>query len=341
MDTSPQPLGGKIRKKPLARAYRVLVLYGGWSGERAVSLESGKGVAEALRILGQQVELLDPKERNAFRICDQIAASFSGAGPEIIFNILHGHDVEDGVLQGLLELTNLPYTFSGVTASAVAMDKGVSRAIMQRLGIACPPGQIKTLDHYRNEGQAYPHIIKPLSEGSSLGTSFLRDEDAKKQALQAWTFGEQVLVEDYIPGREIQVAVFSGKAMGAVELCFPGEIFSYEAKYTPGFTKHIVNPDVPADVLSTMASWSECAFLAFGCRGVARVDFRYDPSAPRGQNVFCLELNTQPGFTSISLVPDIARYYGWSYEDVVAFLVSDALTDKEKLCEIAQEERPA
>ena len=158
-----------------------------------------------------------------------------------------------------------------------------------------------------------------------------RDEKEFKDALKTWHYGKQVLVEDYIKGREIQVATFGGQAMGAVELVYDSPLFSYEAKYTKGFTKHLIPPpDLPDDVNETLLSYAEIAHRLLGCSGITRSDLIYDPTAPKGKNVFFLEINTQPGMTALSLVPDIARVYGWSYEDVVAFIVQEALLDEQK-----------
>ncbi|WP_052545765.1 D-alanine--D-alanine ligase [Candidatus Hepatobacter penaei] len=313
-----------IAKAVLDRSFRVLVLQGGWSSEREVSLASGKGVQTALRNLGHEVEALDPP-RHVRAILEGIEQSFGGRGPEIIFNILHGLEVEDGTLQGVLTLVGIPYTFSGVSASVVAMHKGLSRLLMQEVGVMCPPGRTLSLDDYAACDWPYPHVVKPLGEGSSVGVFLVEKAQDKQNVVSSWSFGPQVLVEDYIPGREIQVAVFAGQAMGAVELCFPGPIFDYEAKYTAGMTQHIIPPDVPTEVLEVMYAWAERAHHTLGCRGITRTDFRYNPEAAVGYQVFFLETNTQPGFTDISLVPDIARVYGWSYEEVITFLLDQAL----------------
>ena len=317
-------LSSLITKSTNKNAYRVLVLQGGWNAEREVSLNSGHGVSSALKTLGHQVEVFDPP-RDAHAITSAIHASFGGRGPEVIFNVLHGKEAEDGVIQGLLELTGIPYTFSDVSASATSMHKGLSRLLMHEVGIQCPKGQVMTLAEYAASSWSYPHIAKPLGEGSSVGVFYVTNDKEHRDAIAQWFYGAWVLVEDYIPGREVQVAIFAGRAMGAVELKFPGPIFDYEAQYTAGVTEHIVPPVLSSSISERLFTWAERAYKVVGCRGVARADFRYNPDGGEGHQVFFLEINTQPGFTDISLVPDIARFYGWSYEDVVAFVLDQAL----------------
>lgn len=317
-------LSSLIAKPGPQDAHRVLVLQGGWSAEREVSLNSGRGVIGALKKLGHHVEAFDPP-RDAHAITSAIRASFGGHGPEVIFNILHGKEVEDGVLQGLLELTGIPYTFSGVSASAASMHKGLSRSLMHDAGIACPRGDVMHFRDYAASGWRYPHIAKPVDEGSSVGVFYVTGDKEHGDVVARWSHGDIVLVEDYIPGREIQVAIFGGRVMGAVELKFPGPIFDYEAKYVPGVTRHIIPPVLPVAISERLLSWAERAYKVMGCRGVARADFRYNPDGPKDKQVFLLEINTQPGFTETSLVPDIAHFYGWSYEDVVAFTLDQAL----------------
>ncbi len=316
-----------ITKPKALSARRVLVLKGGWSAEREVSIQSGINVVKALLKLGHHVETFDPKP-NLLHLAGGIANSFQGKGPDVIFNILHGKDVEDGLLQGALELSGIPYTFSGVLASALAMNKPVTRKLVESVGVLVPRGAVLSLNDYRaSPWDHYPHVLKPLDEGSSVGVSIIKDEADFKAALQTWHYGDQVLVEDYIKGREIHVAVFGGTAMGCVELLYDSTFFSYEAKYTQGYTKHLIPPpDLPKEVSDTLHTYAELAHNTLGCRGVTRSDLIYDPSAPKGQQVFFLEINPQPGMTSGSLVPDIAKVYGWSYEDIVAFLVAEALS---------------
>ena len=316
-------LSSLIAKSSNKNLYRVLVLQGGWSTERDVSLASGRGVTQALQKLGHAVDVFDPP-RDAYKILEAIRNSFEGRGPDVIFNILHGKEVEDGVIQGLLELTGIPYTFSDVPASAAAMHKGLSRLLMHEVGISCRDGSVRSVKDYTLSSWRYPHIVKPLGEGSSFGVCFVNNEQDHKEALSKWSYGDMLLVEDYIPGREIQVAVFGGRAMGAVELKFPGPIFDYEAKYVPGVTQHIIPPVLPNIVSERLFVWAERAHKVLGCRGVTRTDFRYNPAGEEGSQLFFLETNTQPGFTDLSLVPDIARFYGWSYEDVVATVFEQA-----------------
>jgi len=313
-----------LKPEPLEKR-RVLLLKGGWTAEREVSLESGASIKKALLNLGHDLEILDPR-RDLEHVSNSILKSFKGQKPEVIVNALHGKDVEDGLIQGVLELVGIPYTFSGVLASALAMNKRVARELAAFHNIPIPKGRVLSFNDYAKEGYtSYPHVIKPPDEGSSVGVSFINTPEEFKKAINAWNFGTEVLVEDYVPGKELSVAVFGGTALGGVDIVFDAPIFSYKEKYRKGFATHIIPPEVPEEVLNRLYALSEKAHRIFGCRGITRSDFRYNPHAPYGEDIFFLETNTQPGMTPLSLVPDIAKHAGWSYEDVLTFLLKEAL----------------
>lgn len=308
------------------KPYRVVVLMGGWSDEREVSLTSGKGVVEALEKLGHTVFPLDP-DRDLEKFAHQIKTGCDGHPPDVVFNILHGRWGEDGIIQGALELLRIPYTFSGVLGSSLAMNKAVARQIALSYGIPCPRGLLLLKERYLKEGVSFfPHVIKPVKEGSTVGVRLIKTPADQKHALDQWAYGESVLVEQYIPGREINVAVFGGKAMGSVEICFEGEIFTYEIKYTAGKARHLVPAPIHPQAQAEILRLAEKMHEALHCKGVTRSDFRYDDSKGEPGALYYLETNTQPGMTPLSLVPDIAAYDGWSYADVVQWILEDAMS---------------
>jgi D-alanine-D-alanine ligase len=317
-----------LRPKLPVKPRNVLVLMGGWSAEREVSLSSGQGVMRALKALGHSAESFDPP-RDVLALAQGIQASFNHQGPDIIFNILHGHEVEDGILQGVLNLMGIPYTFSGVLGSSLAMNKGVARDIVGSCGVRCPEGEVLSVSQYKTTPWTFfPHVMKPLTEGSTVGVQMVSSFAEQVSLADAWTYGDQVLVERYIPGREIQVAVFGGVATGALEITFKGPIFSYEAKYTEGKAQHLCPAPVPPEVYQDVLKMAETAYRALRCSGVVRSDFRYDDTVKDPGVLYFLETNTQPGMTSLSIVPDIMKTQGWSYEDVVQWIIEDASCPK-------------
>jgi len=329
MSSHPQIPSPLLTKPTPLSPRRVLVLCGGWSAEREVSLVSGQGVAESLTRLGHGVEILDAP-RDLAHLVHAVRHAFDAKGPEIIFNILHGRDGEDGVIQGVLNLLDIPYTFSGVLGSALAMNKSFSRAIVQHYGILCAEGEILRWDAYKAQPFSFfPHVLKPLGEGSSFGVHFVETPAAQDalvdQLKQTWCYGDSVLVERYIPGREIQVAVINDTAVGAVELCFEGPIFSYTAKYVEGHAQHLIPAPLSPTAYARVLGIAEDAHRILGCKNISRSDFRYDATQGADGTFYFLETNTQPGFTPISLVPDIAKKtLGWSYDDVVTQVLSQA-----------------
>lgn len=305
---------------------RVAVLMGGWSPEREVSLVSGDAVAKALRGLGYEVSEID--------LSPDMGALLGALDPrpDVVFNALHGRHGEDGCVQGLLELMGLPYTHSGVLASALAMDKPVAKRLFAEAGIPCPKGQVMSREEVC-AGNAFPppYVIKPLNQGSSVGVHIVFDGDnAPPFGDQAWPFGDLVLVEEYIPGREIQVAIMGDKALGAIEIRTKGRFYDYQAKYSAGNAEHLMPAPLPKAAYEEALDLALRAHRAAGCRGVSRADLRYDDTttAPGGIGRFALlEINTQPGMTPLSLVPEIAAHQGIGFAELVGWMVENAQCD--------------
>ncbi|CAN5334451.1 D-alanine--D-alanine ligase [soil metagenome] len=306
--------------RPLSEMH-VAVLMGGLSSERAVSLSSGAGCADALEGQVARVSRID-----AGRDLAQVLADLK---PDVVFNALHGDWGEDGCVQGILETLQIPYTHSGVLASALAMDKDKSKAVLKAAGVVVPGGGLFDR-HAVAAGHVIPppYVIKPNAEGSSVGV-YVVYEGANTPITEVgdpdWTYGEMVMVEPFIPGKELCVAVVgdqSGpRALTVTDITPTKGFYDYEAKYAPGGSKHELPAVLPAHVFEAALRQSELAHVAMGCRGVSRSDFRYDDV--KDELVF-LEINTQPGMTPTSLVPEQAAYVGMSYRDLVRWIVEDA-----------------
>ncbi|GLQ06007.1 D-alanine--D-alanine ligase [Sneathiella chinensis] len=299
----------------------VAVLMGGWSAEREVSMSSGLACSEALKRCGYEVSAIDVG-RNVASVLEQVK-------PDVCFNALHGRYGEDGLIQGILEIMGIPYTHSGVLASALAMDKPVAKRIFEAEGLKCADGRIMTRQEVL-DGATYPKpfVIKPLNEGSSVGvTIVLEDENISLQDVQ-WTFGNEVLVESFVPGREIQVAVMGDQALGAVEIKPLGRFYDYEAKYTEGKADHLMPAPLPKDRYEEVLELGLRAHKALGCRGVSRSDFRLNDVEGGDGEFYILETNTQPGMTELSLVPEIAGHMGITFEELVRWMVEDASCDR-------------
>ncbi len=300
----------------------VAVLMGGWSSEREVSLSSGAGVIKALEELGHSVTPIDVKGS-----LPDLVAHLVSAKLDVIFNALHGVGGEDGVIQGVLEMMKIPYTHSGVAASAIAMNKVLSRQIFKNHGIPVPLDKVITFDDLKaNHPMAFPYVVKPIGEGSSRGVSIIYNEDDYKKTLDQWTFGDQILVEKYIPGREIHVSILNGKAIGAVEIKVENGYYDYEAKYTPGRAEHLMPAPLTPDALQEVLKLSEKSYHALDCRSACRADFRYDDTI-ENPTFYLLEVNTQPGMTPTSLVPETVGYYGMSFNQLVQDLIDNARCD--------------
>jgi D-alanine-D-alanine ligase len=297
----------------------VAVLMGGWSSEREVSLVSGQAVATALRSCGYRVSEVD--------VGRDLGVKLAGIRPDIAFNALHGRWGEDGCVQGLLEVMGIPYTHSGVRASANAMDKPTAKRLFQDIGIPCAEDVIVSRDDLKGaDPMPRPYVVKPLNEGSSVGVRIVQAGDNCILAEdQFWQGGaRRVLVEKYIPGREIQVAVMGDKALGAIEIRMKRGFYDYEAKYTAGFADHIMPAPMPAKDYTQVLAYALEAHRVLGCRGVTRSDFRYDDTGAKSGGIYILETNTQPGMTPLSLVPEIAGHSGIGFEELVCWLVEDA-----------------
>jgi D-alanine-D-alanine ligase len=295
----------------------VAILLGGLSAEREVSLVSGRDCAEALERLGAKVSRVD-----AGRDLAQVLARLK---PEVVFNALHGEWGEDGCVQGVLETLGLPYTHSGVLASALAMDKAKSKAVLAAAGVTVPGGGL--FDRFEvaaDHVMAPPYVIKPNAEGSSVGV-FIVKEGANRppQELAApdWGYGEQVMVEPYIAGLEIAVGVMAGKAITVTEIIPRTSFYDYEAKYAEGGSEHIMPARMPPHALEKAMELSERAHAALGCRGVTRSDLRYDDVK---DILVLLEVNTQPGMTPTSLVPEQAALQGVNFDQLVLWITEDA-----------------
>lgn len=298
----------------------VAVLMGGWSAEREVSLVSGGAVETALRSGGYRVTPLD--------VGRDVAERLGEIAPDVIFNALHGRIGEDGCIQGLLEILGLPYTHSGVLASALAMDKPAAKRLFADAGITCPDGRVMRKDEVVSGSAGKPpYVIKPLNEGSSVGVHLIFSGDNLMPLNGNWPYGSHVLVERYIPGREIQVAVMGNRALGAIEIRPTGRFYDYDAKYTEGRAAHHMPAPIHPDAYSEALDIALTAHQTLGCRGVTRADLRYDDTEGEPGRFYLLEINTQPGMTPLSLVPEIAADVGISFEQLVCWLVENAACD--------------
>ena len=300
----------------------VAVIYGGWSAEREVSLSSGVECIKALREKGYQVTEIDATR--------DLAAQLTAIDPkpDVIFNALHGRWGEDGAVQGLLEIMDIPYTHSGVRASAIAMDKMSAKAMFMEYDIPCARHVWVTRDEIA-KGAALPppYVLKPNNEGSSVGVEIiLTAEEEQNMLARDWVHGAGVMQEEFVPGREVTVAVKDGEAMEVIEILTGNHAFyDFESKYAQGGSEHVVPADISDDLRTKLRQNAEAAYRALGCRGIARADFRYDPKHDR---LAILEINTQPGMTPTSLVPDAARHDGFSFADIVAWMVEDASCER-------------
>ncbi|MHA7871020.1 MAG: D-alanine--D-alanine ligase [Hyphococcus sp.] len=304
----------------MTRKYKtVAVLKGGWSPERDVSLVSGAEAAKALREAGYEAIEID--------VDRDIAQRLAETKPDAVFNALHGQWGEDGCIQGLLEVMDLPYTHSGVLASSLAMDKQRAKAVFEDLDIPSPPG--KTVSRKEAAGghvMKPPYVIKPNAQGSSVGVYIIREGDNRpptELTSAEWSLGDDVLVEKFIAGRELTVAVMGDRPLCVTEITTSLAFYDYEAKYAAGGSEHALPAALPDEITKRCLDLALRAHQALGCRGLSRADFRYDPDA-RGEQLFCLEINTQPGLTPTSLAPEQAAYLGMSFADLCAWIVEDA-----------------
>jgi D-alanine-D-alanine ligase len=302
---------------------RIAVLMGGRSAEREVSLSSGRGVMKALAEEGFEPVSVDPGDNPGNQLFQ--------VKPDAVFNALHGRFGEDGTVQGMLELMRLPYTHSGVLASALAMHKERTKDIYRLAGL---PVAKSILADRRAAAERHlmepPYVVKPVNEGSSVGVFIIRRGDNRPPAQlgsDQWTLSNEMMVEEFVPGRELTVAVMGDRALGVTEITTELEFYDYAAKYTAGGSRHTLPAQIPVSVAEDCMAMAIRAHQALGCRGVSRTDFRYDDTgmAPR---LVLLETNTQPGMTPTSLVPEQAAYQGISYAQLCRWLVEDASCDR-------------
>lgn len=298
----------------------VAVLMGGWSNEREVSLRSGQACADALERQGYRVTRVD--------VGRDIASVLQNLKPNVACNLLHGTPGEDGTIQGILEILQIPYSHSGVMASALAMQKDTAKVVMQAAGVPVPGGKVVSrAEAARHHVLPRPYVLKPIAEGSSVGVFIVTEQHAhppQELTRNDWTYGEQVLAERYIPGKELTCAVMGDRVLDVIEIVAATRFYDYEAKYAPGGSKHLLPAPIPDVVTQEVRRLSLLAHRALGCRGVSRADFRYDEGTPGADGLFCLEVNTQPGMTETSLVPELAAHAGLSFEDLVRWMVEDA-----------------
>ena len=302
----------------------IAVLMGGWSAEREISLRSGKACADAAERVGYRVSRVD--------VGRDIAEVLKALKPDAALNVLHGRPGEDGTLQGMLEVLGIPYSHSGVLASALAMQKDLAKTVLKAAQVPVPGGRIATrAEAAKAHLLPRPYVIKPVAEGSSVGVFIVR-EDHKHPPQELtradWTYGELVMAEPFIAGKELTCSVIGDKATGVIEIVPATKFYDYEAKYAPGGSKHLLPAEVAAEITKECQRLSLAAHRALGCRGVTRSDFRYDDSRAGLQGLFCLEVNTQPGMTETSLVPEMAAHAGMSFEELVRWMVEDASLDR-------------
>lgn len=296
---------------------RVAVVYGGWSSEREVSISSGTQMLRAAKAAGYDAVGIDATR--------ELGRQIAEAKPDVILNGLHGPWGEDGCVQGLFEILDIPYTHSGVTASAIAMDKRKSKAVYQQAGLdIAKDAAVTRKEAARAHPLAPPYVIKPVNEGSSFGVVFVRDQNNGPSQLllsEEWKYGDNLMAEEYIPGRELTVAVLGDRPLAVTEITTLREFYDFDAKYAAGGSRHVVPADVPEHITEQALAAALTAHNALGCRGVTRSDFRFDEDKDR---LVILETNTQPGMTPTSLVPEQAAFTGMAFEALVSWLIEDA-----------------
>lgn len=298
----------------------VAVLMGGWSSEREVSLRSGTACAAALERKGYRVTRIDVK-RDVAIVLDQLK-------PDAVLNVLHGHPGEDGTIQGILETLAIPYSHSGVLASALAMQKDLAKTVMATAGVPVAEGRtLSRAEVAKGHPMERPYVIKPVADGSSVGVFIVTEEHAhppQELFRDDWAHGDRLLVEKYIAGKELTCAVIKGEASAVTEIVPTVKFYDYDAKYSPGASKHVLPAQVLPFVYQEVRRLTLAAHNALGCRGVSRADFRYDDRLEGTAGLICLEVNTQPGMTETSLVPELAGNAGITFDELVQWMVEDA-----------------
>ncbi len=299
----------------------VAVLMGGFSSERPVSLSSGAACAEALEARGFRVTRID--------VDRAIASVLLDLKPDVAFNALHGPFGEDGTIQGILEYLQIPYTHSGVLASALAMDKEQSKVVAKAAGIPVAESKVMNRHDFTSaHPMKPPYVVKPVTEGSSFGVVIVREGQSHPPQLitsPEWKYGDRVMVERFVAGRELTCAVMGGVALGVTEIIPVGHSFyDYDSKYVVGGSKHELPAKLSPNIYQKIQTLALKAHQAIGCRGVSRSDFRYDDRFSEDGEVIWLEVNTQPGMTPTSLVPELAAHAGHDFGDLLTWMVEDA-----------------
>ncbi|MGI4732736.1 MAG: D-alanine--D-alanine ligase [Janthinobacterium lividum] len=307
----------------MTTSLHIAVLMGGWSAERAVSLSSGTGVADALESLGHRVTRIDMGRDVAARLAD--------AAPDVVFNALHGTPGEDGSVQGMMDLMGLRYTHSGMATSVIAIDKQLTKQALVPHGIPMPGGRVvRSHDLYDADPLPRPYVLKPVNEGSSVGVAIVADggnhgNPIARGSAGPWAEFDELLAEPFIRGRELTTAVLADRALLVTELRPRSGFYDYDAKYTDGMTEHVCPADIPDEVAEACKAIALRSHRLLGCRGASRADFRWDDTQGIA-GLFLLEVNTQPGMTPLSLVPEQARHLGMSYPQLVQAIVDDAMS---------------
>lgn len=302
----------------------VAVLMGGWSAEREVSLRSGEGCARALEESGYRITRVD--------VGRDVAEVLSRLRPDAAFNALHGCPGEDGTLQGILEILRIPYSHSGVLASALAMHKAQAKIVMEAAGVPVAHGfVVSRAEAAKGHVMEPPYVLKPVAEGSSVGVYIVREDQAhppQELTRTDWRHGESLLAERFIPGLELTCAMIRGEASDVIEIEATHAFYDYDSKYAPGGSRHILPARILPEVYQQVRILTAKAHEALGCRGVSRADFRYDERTGDASGLVCLEVNTQPGMTETSLVPELAAHAGISFGELVTWMVEDASLDR-------------
>lgn len=304
---------------------KVAVLMGGISSEREISLKSGQGVLQALNEAGYSAFPLDLTHDVA-----ELVRILNREKPDVVFNALHGKYGEDGCVQGILNLMQIPYTHSGVLASSIAMDKSMTKKIVSHIGVAVPEERlVEKKDIMAGNTLPYPYVVKPNDDGSSVGVFVVKTVAEKDKMLGDWPFDKPVLMETFIPGRELSVAVSDDGPLGVVEIVPKEGFYDFANKYTQGGAQHLIPAPISEKDYRAVMEQAYGVHKILGCRGISRSDFRYDDTAKNAAaKMVFLEINTNPGMTPFSLVPDISKYKGLSYQDLVVWLVERATCDK-------------
>jgi D-alanine-D-alanine ligase len=292
---------------------------GGWSAEREVSLVSGRAAAQALAGRGYRVSEID--------VDRELPGKLAKVRPDVVYNALHGRFGEDGTVQGLLEIMGIPYSHSGVLASSLAMNKAMAKRLFASAGLRCPEGHLTTVKALSNGSRPLdpPYVVKPNNEGSSVGVRIVRRPGERPIDRNDWPFGPDVLVERYVDGRELTVAVLGDRALTVTEIRPRQGFYDYHAKYTEHQAEHLIPAPIAPEIYERAMAAALAAHRALGCRGVSRADFRLDEDDPDG--LYLLEVNTQPGMTPLSLVPEQAAHVGIGFADLVVQLVEEARCD--------------